>query len=70
MLRHTKHFLPTVGRLCLVSTFVEDGLRMWFQWGDQRDYIDDVWGCGKVVFLNSHSSIILSLNSNLFYLNS
>lgn len=21
---------------------------MWFQWTDQRDYIDEVWGCGKV----------------------
>lgn len=19
---------------------------MWFQWGEQRDYIDTTWGCG------------------------
>ncbi|XP_041643617.1 surfeit 4, like isoform X1 [Cheilinus undulatus] len=45
-LRVTKHYLPHVARLCLVSTFLEDGVRMWFQWGEQSEYIDSVWGCG------------------------
>ncbi|XP_069579963.1 surfeit 4, like [Brachyistius frenatus] len=45
-LRVTKHYLPHVARLCLVSTFLEDGVRMWFQWAEQSDYINSAWGCG------------------------
>uniref|UniRef100_G1P301 Surfeit locus protein 4 n=2 Tax=Myotis lucifugus TaxID=59463 RepID=G1P301_MYOLU len=48
-LRVTKQYLPHVARLCLISTFLEDGVRMWFQWGEQRDYIDSTWGCGYLV---------------------
>lgn len=46
-LRVTKHYLPHVARLCLVSTFLEDGVRMWFQWGEQSEYIDATWNCGR-----------------------
>ena len=46
MLRHSKHVLPHVARLCIVSTFLEDGIRMWFQWNEQRDYISATWGGG------------------------
>ena len=43
-----------MGRLCLCATFIEDGIRMITQWGEQRDYIDSTWGCGwflAVVFV-------------------
>lgn len=46
MLRHGKHILPHVARLFIVSTFMEDGIRMWFQWAPQRDYMNATWGCG------------------------
>ncbi|XP_012275468.1 surfeit locus protein 4 homolog [Orussus abietinus] len=47
VIRHGKHVLPTLARLCLIATFLEDGLRMWFQWSEQSEYMDMSWGCGK-----------------------
>ncbi|XP_035771802.1 surfeit 4, like [Neolamprologus brichardi] len=48
-LRVTKHYLPHVARLCLVSTFLEDGTRMWLQWSEQSEYIDSTWSCGLFI---------------------
>ncbi|KAL7303541.1 surfeit locus protein 4 homolog [Trichogramma pretiosum] len=47
VIRHGKHVLPTLARVCLIATFLEDGLRMWFQWKEQSEYMDMSWGCGK-----------------------
>ncbi len=47
ILRHSKHYLPHIARLCLVATFLEDGLRMWFQWREQKDYVSLTWRCGE-----------------------
>ncbi|RMB93376.1 hypothetical protein DUI87_30071 [Hirundo rustica rustica] len=71
-LRVTKQYLPHVARLCLISTFLEDGIRMWLQWSEQRDYIDGTWNCGYFlasifVFLNLFgqlSGCILVLSRN------
>ncbi|KFO21508.1 hypothetical protein H920_17149 [Fukomys damarensis] len=61
-LRVTKQYLPHVARLCLISTFLEDGIRMWFQWGEQRDYINTTWNCG---YLLASSFVFLNLLGQL-----
>ncbi|XP_014259621.1 surfeit locus protein 4 homolog [Cimex lectularius] len=45
--KRTRVFIPTIARMCLISTFFEDGVRMWVQWSEQREYMDQSWGCGK-----------------------
>ena len=49
--------LPHLARMLLVATFLEDGIRMWTQWTEQREYIMILWGCGHFlasifVFIN------------------
>eukprot|EP00041_Stephanoeca_diplocostata_P006383 m.82454 g.82454 ORF g.82454 m.82454 type:complete len:270 (+) comp16337_c0_seq1:135-944(+) len=47
VLRVSKNYLQPVGRLLLLSTFVEDGIRMFFQWGEQTEYIMQQWRTGS-----------------------
>lgn len=64
-LRKCKHILPTVARLCLLSTFIEDGIRMIYQFPEQRDYMDELWGCGNFggtlfVLINMFGQLVAS----------
>ena len=57
VLRQTKHLLPHIAHLCLVGTFIEDGFRMFSQWGEQRDYMDSQWNCGWWVWTKSLGAV-------------
>ncbi|XP_026810511.1 surfeit locus protein 4 homolog [Rhopalosiphum maidis] len=46
VVKNCNAYLPTASRLCLISTFIEDGLRMYFQWSEQSRYMDMSWNCG------------------------
>jgi len=39
-----KPVLPHLARIFLVSTFLEDGVRMWTHWTEQREYVMLMWG--------------------------
>lgn len=58
VLRHVKHYLPHLARFCLVATFLEDGLRMWFQWYEQKEYINSTWHCGEFL---AHLFVIVNM---------
>lgn len=62
VLRNSKTYLPHIARLCLVSTFLEDGIRMWFQWTEQSDYINITWRCGAFL---AHFFVIVNLIGQL-----
>ncbi|UMM11285.1 hypothetical protein L5515_000646 [Caenorhabditis briggsae] len=42
--RKTKKILPTIGRLLLISTFVEDGIRLLFNAADHASHFSETWG--------------------------
>jgi len=46
-LRLGKHHVRPLARVLLLSTFIEDGFRMFTQWEDQTAYIKGAWGCGS-----------------------
>eukprot|EP00088_Acartia_fossae_P010136 TRINITY_DN14_c0_g1_i3.p1 TRINITY_DN14_c0_g1~~TRINITY_DN14_c0_g1_i3.p1 ORF type:complete len:278 (-),score=56.14 TRINITY_DN14_c0_g1_i3:223-1056(-) len=44
--RTGRRVLPTLARFCLISTFLDDGIRMWVQWSGQQEYMQSSWNCG------------------------
>ncbi|XP_017119909.1 surfeit locus protein 4 homolog [Drosophila elegans] len=47
--RRCRPFLPSVARSCLVATFFEDALRMWFQWVEQQAFLQDRHQCSATL---------------------
>lgn len=47
VVRRCRHYLPHIARLCLVSTFLEDTMRLLTQWSEQIDFIRHIWGVGS-----------------------
>jgi len=41
--------LPHLARILLIATFLEDGIRMWTQFTEQREYLMIIWGCGHFI---------------------
>ena len=74
-LHSTPQVLPHLARMLLVATFLEDGIRMWTQWTEQREYIMILWGCGHLlasifVFINLVGQIgAVSMVVNRFQVN-
>ncbi|KAF1769135.1 hypothetical protein GCK72_000949 [Caenorhabditis remanei] len=53
--RKTKKVLPTIGRLLLVSTFIEDAIRLMFNTREHADWFANLWG------LNNHFAYFLTV---------
>ena len=47
VLRTVRPFLKPAAHACMLSTFVEDGFRMIFQFSDQANYMNNFWHCGS-----------------------
>ncbi|CDS41327.1 surfeit locus protein 4 [Echinococcus multilocularis] len=67
VIRRSRRYLPHVARLCLISTFIEDGMRLLTQWSEQIDFIRHVWGVGSFfaglfIFIN----ILLQFTGSAF----
>ena len=45
--RRSKTILPTLARLCLISTFLENGINVFFNWNMEITNIESLLGCGN-----------------------
>uniref|UniRef100_A0A8R1HNR3 Surfeit locus protein 4 homolog n=1 Tax=Caenorhabditis japonica TaxID=281687 RepID=A0A8R1HNR3_CAEJA len=50
VIRKTKKVLPTIGRVLLVSTFLEDGFRLMFNLSIHADHFASIWWGGYAFF--------------------
>lgn len=58
VLRAVRPYLKPVAHVCMLSTFVEDGFRMIFQFQDQANYMNNFWRCGAFL---AHTFVLFNL---------
>lgn len=49
LMRNGAKYLKPTARVLLLSTFMEDGMRMFNQWGEQTAYIRHTWKVGSII---------------------
>lgn len=71
LIRKTRKYLPTIGKLCVVATFIEDGTRLITRSERQYEYLEIEWEWSKgFIGLLIFSFIFLQLIGSVLVLSS
>lgn len=61
-----RKFIPFIAKILLLSTYIEDGIRMYYQFKPQLEYFEYIWSCNWfvaafIVLINLFCQIIPSI---------